>query len=648
MSELTRLRIELNNLKQQVRHLLTKKGDEVKTLGQVISATESGKLTVALYASGTTDELTTPVWHPEINEGTGGYVNELTGEFQDKEPTEIVTAYSEVQGLTALAVGRWVKCYQNGGVWYVNNLDWTVPGADALGSGAKVDFIIDNFDRADSDSLGAYWGDGSIGIRSNRLAAMTLTANTAASSSSTKTASATVVQAKRNNPRLTDYSSVTQVGSTAAHTSVGVNRQVKATPTDAFTYYSSGLTSADMHVRLEFESPTAVVSGEGTEGVSAVTTVGGIPVLLRGEQDTTKGYEVSLQTLQLPASVATAEAETASLTSAHMDAYSIESHPNYVAGTGLFNQSTTTGMTGPAAALMDGSSDYSIGDVRPAGGVYGGYTLSLGAGERAGYIHTATNSYNLYIRALNFQDTGNGGSVVYTSYTALHQPHVSHTLGADTVSVSAAASISLRIGANFSTVEEISFVTGADPTTTSTATSVDAGAIFAVHPKELSTPWYSAEGLTTLVAPSIDLVAYLEGMDELVSVYDAYVQVSESTYDSNAYTEHAVGATNVLTIDLLGDQVTISLNGLNIYTGEQAIATDSKGVAIGLPSLSALSGQAFEGITQFKAWVGDVEPDGSESGHGDIGAAGVLDYKDGYHSTDSEGVVTYDPNAFDF
>ena len=55
----------------------------------------------------------------------------------------------------------------------------------------------------------------------------------------------------------------------------------------------------------------------------------------------------------------------------------------------------------------------------------------------------------------------------------------------------------------------------------------------------------------------------------------------------------------------------------------------------------------FGGVTQFKAWTGDVEPDGSQSGHGTIGAGGTLSYKDAYHVTNADGTVTYTPTALD-
>jgi len=159
-----------------------------------------------------------------------------------------------------------------------------------------------------------------------------------------------------------------------------------------------------------------------------------------------------------------------------------------------------------------------------------------------------------------------------------------------------------------------------------------------------TTPTVLGQDGTTLIESSLPSAGITSSVD---------TTFTSSAADTVGLPEAVIGL-NTLLVSISGDTVTTLLNGAEIdrYTQSVILSGTVVGLAVvgnhleeQLATLDLVDG--YSGITQFKAWVGDVEPDGSESGHGDIGAGGVLDYKDGYHSTDAAGVVTYHPSALD-
>lgn len=107
---------------------------------------------------------------------------------------------------------------------------------------------------------------------------------------------------------------------------------------------------------------------------------------------------------------------------------------------------------------------------------------------------------------------------------------------------------------------------------------------------------------------------------------------------------------NTLRLDVSGATVTAFLNGQQI--AQSPISAAVAGEYIGLFSRMTqanLADYKDQKITQFKAWRADIpEPPDAESGHGNYDSdAGQYIYLDGYHVPDGDGGIDYVPTALD-
>lgn len=106
--------------------------------------------------------------------------------------------------------------------------------------------------------------------------------------------------------------------------------------------------------------------------------------------------------------------------------------------------------------------------------------------------------------------------------------------------------------------------------------------------------------------------------------------------------------TNELLIDITSEAALFYLNDNLI--GQSPLGSSTPQGFIGLSSLLSQIGshERYE-VKQIKAWLSDIpEPPDSQSGHGYFNAdSSQYQYIDGYHSLDSEGALVYDPTALD-
>jgi len=604
MSELTRLRIELNSLKQQVKYLLSKKKEGSKmTLGQVSLVYDDGKMQVSIYKNGTYEELTEQVFSGNDSDGNPTYNDVPTGEHENREPTDVISAYQEVVGAANLTVGTWVKCYQLSGVWYVNNLDWTTANSEDLGSGAKVDFIVDNFDRADSNDLGAYWSGFGFALRSGVIMShVSIAYPVGFSTSAYASASASASVAIR---------SIYEPVAFALDAQASVSGSV-----GAFSGYTD-VPSVDFHQsNLEYTKSLRASRYTIDENVSDVYDYSdqGAPIIQYSAQLASTSYSVLVtfmhtgETKTLPADLTNSGATRKSVTNSVATGIRIATRITAAVGgvsDSLISAATlaTTGAlnvcSAGASTQCSSSGRFSyVTQVAPSTI----YSIAAGSGSAAYGIASVSTDFVPASNAVGLETGTASGEMMATAPISIEPTYATERV----VDSYEDTLFSLD---PFDSLEASSQIAHSD-TTFDTATSPEVGTTLSTN----RTQTHMAAGVTNSI---------VQGVNTMKVVVEAG---SIDTYING-------GLVSTVSQALLIDERSVGLQTAGAHLATQVNKLDLA--------------QGYSGITQFKAWVGDVEPDGSESGHGDIGAGGVLDYKDGYHSTDAAGVVTYHPSALD-